>query len=787
MVGKITLCIALIISVFPTSITHGDESEQRVIVTLKDQVEITKEAELPDVIVESGVTNKIEELNVVTTELTASEITELENDPNVINIEEDKKIKVTSQQSSWGVEKVKSPRAWKSTFKGQGINIAVIDTGIDQSHSDLSIKGGVSFVGYTSSYTDDNGHGTHVAGIIAAKDNNIGVVGVAPEANIYAVKVLDRLGEGYLSDILKGIEWSIQNNMDIINISLGTDTASFALETAVNKAYAKGVAVVAAAGNEGDELGTGESLTYPAAYPNAISVAAVDSHNNRAVFSSTGQNVDYSAPGDVIDSTDIAGSYSSRSGTSMAAPFVSGIVALFKNAYPTLSIGEIVVKINQLSVDLGPTGKDPMYGYGLVQGPFQLIEVTEDKNIYKSKDSNVVIGKVIKGQTIFIDSIDTGWYKIQYGDTFGYINLENTIDVNPATTITGVSKNELTKGQFKAEENLTVYDNSTGKLIPFGVISKDAAYVYKDDVIDWYRVDFAGRRGFVYKPATVREFTTKDKYFQVLTGKVPIYDNSTGTLVQVGILNKNEVFYRTSDYGDWHQIKFGNKFGYIWKGSTSPISNPNSTFNELNDSTAKKFETVQTLPVYDNSSGKLIEFAQLGNGVQYLYKEDLGDWLKISIGARVGYVYKKGTSIPFQASDKYFEVTASNLSIYTSNNGVLSHVGYLEKGQSFPRISDYGDWHQIKFGNGVAYVWKKGTIPSNGRNISNINTGRSNTNQFFKSEDTLSVYTNENGKLVSYSKIFKSVRYPIISDIGDWYLIDVSGRLGYVYKPATSK
>ncbi|WP_265416743.1 S8 family serine peptidase [Alkalihalobacillus deserti] len=143
--------------------------------------------------------------------------------------------------------RTEAPKAWESGYTGKGVKVAVVDTGVAK-HEDLIITGGISFPSYTSSFFDDNGHGTHVAGIIGARNNNYGTVGIAYESSIYAVKVLDQ------NDVIAGIDWSITNKMDIVNLSLGTISHSSTLKQVVDKAYSQGVLVVAAVGNNGHQM-----------------------------------------------------------------------------------------------------------------------------------------------------------------------------------------------------------------------------------------------------------------------------------------------------------------------------------------------------------------------------------------------------------------------------------------------------------------------------------------------------------------------------------------------------
>jgi subtilisin len=224
------------------------------------------------------------------------------------------------------------------------VDVAVIDTGIDPTHPDLNVVDGVNFA-KGNSWSDGNGHGTHVAGTIAAKNNDIGVVGVAPDARLHAVRVLDNRGSGFTSDVIAGVNW-VAANADIIevaNMSLG-GSQSNALNTAVENAVNAGVVFVVAAGNES----TDACSKSPASAPNAITVSALDdrdgvSNNDPfASFSNYGSCVDVIAPGVLILSTWKDGGYNTISGTSMATPHVAGAAALYLVSHPTDTPAQVV-------------------------------------------------------------------------------------------------------------------------------------------------------------------------------------------------------------------------------------------------------------------------------------------------------------------------------------------------------------------------------------------------------------------------------------------------------------
>jgi len=224
----------------------------------------------------------------------------------------------------WGIARVKAPEAWKATM-GAGVKVGVIDTGVDCTHPDLApnCAGGINVVDPSKDPADDNGHGTHVSGTIAGAKDGKGVAGVAPKAKIYAIKVLDSDGGGTVEDIIKGINWATANGMQVINMSLGGPGHSAAMQKAVKKAYAAGITIVAAAGND-PNTPVGE----PASYKESIAVSASTFDDKLAFFSTTGPEVAFIAPGHEIYSDAPGGGLAKHSGTSMATPHVAGLAAL---------------------------------------------------------------------------------------------------------------------------------------------------------------------------------------------------------------------------------------------------------------------------------------------------------------------------------------------------------------------------------------------------------------------------------------------------------------------------
>lgn len=290
----------------------------------------------------------------------------LEKIPGVDHIEKDVIVQAASQTLPTGIDRIDADLSSTKSGDGTGnvdVDIAIIDTGIDLKHSDLNVYNQKNFVTSTwsslfgsTTANDDNGHGSHVAGIAAAKDNSIGVAGVAPGARLWAVKVLGSDGTGPLSTIIKGIDYVTQNakQIEVANMSLGCECTSSAFDTAINNSVKSGITYVVAAGNGGKDA----AKTQPANNPNVITVSAIADSDGKcggvgpstsygnddtlASFSNYGSVIDMAAPGVKILSTYKGNAYATMSGTSMASPYVAGAAALYKSNHPTASPTEVL-------------------------------------------------------------------------------------------------------------------------------------------------------------------------------------------------------------------------------------------------------------------------------------------------------------------------------------------------------------------------------------------------------------------------------------------------------------
>lgn len=251
----------------------------------------------------------------------------------------------------WGIDRVDAEVAHHEGETGGGSSVAIIDTGIDPEHETLDVTDGEAFVsclglGCEEDWDDDHGHGTHCAGTANALDNGVGVVGVSTDADLYAVKVLDTLGSGSMSDVAAGIEWTADQGIDVGSLSLGGGDSE-TLEDACEYAQREGTLLVAAAGNDGPDE---DSVSYPAAYDECLAVSATTEDDDIASFSSRGEEVELAAPGAEVLSSLPGDDYERWDGTSMACPHVSGAAAqLMEDGYTNEEARE---QLNETAEDI---------------------------------------------------------------------------------------------------------------------------------------------------------------------------------------------------------------------------------------------------------------------------------------------------------------------------------------------------------------------------------------------------------------------------------------------------
>ncbi len=363
---------------------------------------------------------------------------------------------------TWNILRTKANRLQDLGLKGNEIKVAIFDTGIDLNSNEIKVSGGISFIEGIESYDDDNGHGTAMAGILAAQLNGMGIVGIAPSIELYSVKVLDKDGNGKYSTIIKGIEWAIDNGIDIISLSLGGTQYSKALEDAVQLAADNNILIVAAAGNDSNNKNT-----YPAAYPQVICVGAINDQNEIASFSNIGTQVDIFAPGELVITTGTSNSIIKISGTSAAAQHVAGAAALLLSKNKDLSIVELTEVLLQGS-DLLRTDTDDNSFYGIlnIEKSYELLNkgLTSKKQI--NNDWNVGLqhlNRMEDGTVYALATCSHTW--------------TTTTKVSPTCTATGTQNYVCSKCKATKSESIAALGHSMvyGPLTP-PTCTKDGSY-----------------------------------------------------------------------------------------------------------------------------------------------------------------------------------------------------------------------------------------------------------------------------------------------------------------------
>ena len=377
---KTTLLILLLIGVFTASALTANATPNRVSVIVRFKDKIDNEAVAN---VNGQITKTYKTIPAVAAQIPTENVGVLQADPRVAYVEDDKSRSIQGQMDTveaqpgsvqppqilpWGVDRIDAEKVWRRN-EGEGINVAIIDTGVDPNHPDLAanIEGVYSAIPPDPYTVDDHyGHGTHVAGTIAAINNEIGVVGAGPKIDLWIIKA-SAGGLLFLKDLLESYDFVINtwfdknpdNNIQVVSMSYGggySQSEAEMLETAWNM----GIILVAAAGNEGG------AVIYPAALPFVIAVSAMNKYDQITSWSNRGPEIDLAAPGSQITSTYLRGQYATWSGTSMATPHVSASAALAIAAHPRMTGAEIVQLLFNRAEDLGEPGFDYLYGYGLV-------------------------------------------------------------------------------------------------------------------------------------------------------------------------------------------------------------------------------------------------------------------------------------------------------------------------------------------------------------------------------------------------------------------------------------
>jgi subtilisin family serine protease len=421
-------------------------------------------------------------------------------------------VTTAAQSTPWGVARINSSAARTAAGGAapQGdVDVAVLDTGIDYDHPDLDVTWGVDTVGSgvrydPESYNDTDGHGTAAAGIVAALDDGQGTVGVAPDVDVYAVRVLPG-DTGNTGDLVEGIDQAMKgpdgtvgtdDDTDVLSLSLGGSASDPAVDAALRNARAEGTIAITSAGNDGDGDPTTDEVSYPAKYDVAVAVAATRRDESTAVFSSEGPAVEVAAPGYLVYTTAPGDRYADFSGTSAAAPHVAGVAALVYAANPGATPNEVRRAINATARDIETPGVDNYSGNGRVQAE-RAVETAFDVGV----EPGTATPATVENGTTVTQSVTFGVSAASADGSADTVRI-----VLPATaTVTGVGSavvdgpGSVVAGPTRNGRNVSVdVASSGGGRVDYTVnVSVDVVYdegSTRDESIDAAVVDSTGER-----------------------------------------------------------------------------------------------------------------------------------------------------------------------------------------------------------------------------------------------------------------------------------------------------
>lgn len=288
------------------------------------------------------------------------------------------------------------------------------------------------------------------------------------------------------------------------------------------------------------------------------------------------------------------------------------------------------------------------------------------------------------------------------------------------------------------------------------------------------------------KSSTFTTFTGSEKYFKVQTGPVPVYVNKNGTNVEVGQLDAGQEFVILSQSNGYLQIQFGNSTGLVNANAVVPSDGASiKNLNKYQVNSDRYFKTYRSLPVYDNTSGSLVEFSRIDTGNEYsVIKQTSPNWFEISFGGRIGFVYVPYLQELVNQSDHFFTPFLTDVPVYLNEGGSSVLVGTLKKGQEYQIAGLTTGFVKIKYGNNYGYVRTGSITPSSGSTIKDLNTGLTNSAKVLRTYRTLSVYDNTSGSLVEFGQLYQGQDYNYIKQSSnDWIMLNLAGRLGYIYVP----
>jgi murein tripeptide amidase MpaA len=448
-------------------------------------------------------------------------------------------------------------------------------------------------------------------------------------------------------------------------------------------------------------------------------------------------------------------------------------------------------------------------GYSIVSAEemnSNLYIVTKNTIIFESSNDSQ-IGEIVKDTILKSVSVMDGKIIFHFGNKEAYISAADATiyDAMP-------NEDEITSinvlGTITTKERLEIWNEIQDKVIGYTFANGKYDFLEKNE--KGYVLSVGGKKGLVlFSESAIEQnqdsqqvtkeiqiespsipslniqnanedlFKTSDQFFEA-TERTAIYVKKDGKLIRSGAVDAGQEYPRIQDYGAWHQIKFGTGIGFVKKEYTRPSDGKNiANLNKSYKNSGSKFKPLKNIAVYDNTSGSMVQFGSLYEGIEYPMISDIGSWYRVELAGRIGYVRESDVERLFSKDTRYFEMK-SRAAVYIKKDGKLIKSGAFNSGQEFPRLQDYGDWHQVKLGNGIGYVKKSLTKPSDGPTIKNLNNTSLNSGISFIPLLNIAVYDNTSGSLIPFGSLYQGVEIQAISDIGAWLRVDLGGRIGFV-------
>lgn len=420
-----------------------------------------------------------------------------------------------------------------------------------------------------------------------------------------------------------------------------------------------------------------------------------------------------------------------------------------------------------------------------------MIDISETDRFTPNQENLSLMEKKATGELVKVSSLKQGevyqysqdvgnWLRIKIGSQIYYVWKNAVTPVEKSVPLHNPSS-QAGSNQLTTIMAATVYDNSRNGLIAIGNIDADVTISYINRSGNWYQINYLGRNAFIYSSA-VLEQNSNSKYITPRQADLTV--NHPGK-IPFATLEQGQNYEKLDEQPNWVRIKIGDNIGYVWKNAVWHTSeSPGKTTASTGSAT---LETTEKVPVFDNSSGSLIKIGTIKEGEELNYIAKQGNWYQINFANRTGFIYHTGVkNKTFPPSARYFKTDQANVTINVRQNGSLKPYGKLEKGQTYQRLSDYGNWHRIRLGDQDGYIWKEATSPSSRSQIPNL-TNAIAVRTIFTADQAVTVYDNSSGSLKAMGTINKGERIAALSVSGNWVKMNYSGREGYIYKPALSQ